>query len=181
VLLGWIVIRTGSLWFAIAYHVAWNVVAAHVLGLTTSGFDLGASIFTTKLAGPELLTGGSYGFEGSILTELLDLAGLSTALLLARRWPRDERSAPHYARAIASAAPPPPEAGQDLAAPSPPTPRRPRLPSPRRLPPAPPPRAGSTRLPRAPSPRSPRASGSEPRFRWEAGRPTPRAAFPAPA
>jgi membrane protease YdiL (CAAX protease family) len=122
VLLGWIVIRTGSLWFAIAYHVAWNVVAAHVLGLTTSGFDLGASIFTTKLAGPELLTGGSYGFEGSILTELLDLAGLSTALLLARRWPRDERSAPHYARAIASAAPPPPEAGQDLAAPSPPAP-----------------------------------------------------------
>jgi membrane protease YdiL (CAAX protease family) len=100
VLLGWIVIRTGSLWFAIAYHVAWNVVAAHILGLTTSGFDLGASIFTTSLAGPELLTGGSYGFEGSIVTELLDLAGLSTALLLARRWPRDERSAPYYARAV---------------------------------------------------------------------------------
>lgn len=125
VLLAWVVIRTGSLWFAIGYHVAWNVVAAHILGLTTSGLDLGVSIWSTTLAGPELLTGGSYGFEGSILTEILDLVGLSTALLVARRWPRDAASLPYYAkRAVAEGAP---SAGES---PSPPPPSPPPPPAP---------------------------------------------------
>jgi membrane protease YdiL (CAAX protease family) len=87
VLLAWIVMRTGSLWFAFGYHVAWNVVSAVVLGLTTSGQDLSATILRTRLHGPDFLTGGAYGFEGSVVTGVLDLTLLAIALLFADRLP----------------------------------------------------------------------------------------------
>jgi hypothetical protein len=113
ILMAWAVIRTGSLWFTIAYHIAWNVTAAHLFGLTTSGFDLGASLLRTTLTGPAWLTGGAFGFEASFITETLDLLGLSSALLLVTRLPRIEESGPYLARrpvaapAPASAPPPP--------------------------------------------------------------------------
>jgi hypothetical protein len=97
-LLAWIVIRTGSLWFAIGYHVAWNVAAAHLFGLTTSGFDLGASIFRTTLTGPVWLTGGDFGFEASLVTGILDILCLSTALLLSRYVPRAAEALPYFER-----------------------------------------------------------------------------------
>ncbi|HEU4333287.1 MAG TPA: CPBP family intramembrane glutamic endopeptidase [Candidatus Eisenbacteria bacterium] len=87
VLLAWIVMRTGSIWFAFGYHVAWNVVSAVVLGLTTSGHDLSATILRTRLHGPDFLTGGDYGFEGSVVTGALDLTFLAIALLFADRLP----------------------------------------------------------------------------------------------
>ena len=101
ILMAWAVIRTGSLWFVIAYHIAWNVTAAHVFGLTTSGFDLGASVLRTTLTGPAWLTGGAFGFEASFVTETLDVLGLSTALLLAKRVPRISEAAPYFERRIA--------------------------------------------------------------------------------
>ncbi|HSQ59572.1 MAG TPA: type II CAAX endopeptidase family protein [Acidobacteriota bacterium] len=87
VILAWIVMRTGSLWFAFGYHVAWNVVSAVVLGLTTSGQDLSATILRTRLQGPDFLTGGAYGFEGSVVTAALDLGFLAIALVFADRLP----------------------------------------------------------------------------------------------
>ena len=96
ILIAWGVIRTGSLWFAIGYHIAWNVTAAHLFGLTTSGFDLGASLLRTTLTGPAWLTGGAFGFEASFITEILDILGLSTALLLAGRVPRIAEAAPYF-------------------------------------------------------------------------------------
>ena len=109
ILLAWVVIRTGSLWFAIGYHIAWNVTAAHLFGLTTSGFDLGASFLHTTLAGPAWLTGGGFGFEGSFITETLDVLSLSTALLLARRVPPIAEAVPYLARRVLSEPPPAPE------------------------------------------------------------------------
>ena len=85
VLLAWIVFRTGSLWVALGYHVAWNVTSIHVFGLTTSGMAGDAAWFRTVLRGPAWLAGGAYGFEASLVTGLLDVATLATALLVANR------------------------------------------------------------------------------------------------
>ena len=104
-LLGWIVIRTGSLWFAIGYHVAWNVVAAHVFGLITSGLSLGSAAFRTTLTGPVWLTGGSYGFEASLVTGALDVLCLSGALLLSRHVPRSAEATPYFEKRPAAALP----------------------------------------------------------------------------
>jgi membrane protease YdiL (CAAX protease family) len=103
VLIAWVVIRTGSLWFAVGYHVAWNVAAAHLFGLTTSGLNLEASLFRTSLSGPVWLTGGAYGFEGSFITEALDILSLSTALLLSRRVPKIREALPYFGRRRAPA------------------------------------------------------------------------------
>ncbi len=109
-LLAWIVIRTGSLWFAIGYHIAWNVTAAHVFGLVLSGFDLGTAPLRTTLSGPAWLAGGGFGFEASVVTEILDLAGLSVALLLSGFLPRLAEALPYFERRAvpAETAPPPP-------------------------------------------------------------------------
>lgn len=98
VLMAWVVIRTGSLWFAIGYHVAWNVAAAHLFGLTTSGMNVASSLFRTTLTGPVWLTGGAFGFEASFITEVLDILGLSTALLLSRYVPRITEAVPYFER-----------------------------------------------------------------------------------
>ena len=98
VLIAWVVIRTGSLWFAIGYHVAWNLTSAHIFGLITSGFDLAPSLLRTTLTGPASLSGGSFGFEASVATELLDVLCLAGALLLARHLPRLTEAIPYFER-----------------------------------------------------------------------------------
>jgi membrane protease YdiL (CAAX protease family) len=90
-LLAWLVMRTGSLWIVIGNHIAWNFGAAYLFGLRVSGLDLGRSLMTTTLDGPVWMTGGEYGFEGSILMALADVAVLGIALLLATRLPGHPR------------------------------------------------------------------------------------------
>lgn len=60
-------LRTGSLWLPIGAHIAWNVLLAKVLGLPVSGKEFGDSLLRTSIAGPEFLTGGSFGPEGGLL------------------------------------------------------------------------------------------------------------------
>jgi membrane protease YdiL (CAAX protease family) len=74
-------LRTGSLWFPIASHAAWNLVHGKIVGLPVSGLDFGASVLRTLPSGPEWLTGGSFGAEGSLTTTIAMTAGI---LLLAR-------------------------------------------------------------------------------------------------
>jgi hypothetical protein len=74
-------IRTGSLWFPIGAHVAWNVLLAKVAGLPVSGIDFGGSLLGTTVQGPEFLSGGAFGPEGGMLGVAALLVG---GLLLAR-------------------------------------------------------------------------------------------------
>lgn len=87
VLLAWLVLRTGSLWIACAYHTGWNVTGALLFGMRLSGMDHGAGLLATRLAGPGWLTGGAYGFEGSALVGLLELVVLGLAVAFAPRLP----------------------------------------------------------------------------------------------
>lgn len=61
-------LRTGSLWFALGFHAAWNFAQSFVFGLANSGGNSPQALMTSRLQGPQLLTGGSAGPEGSLLS-----------------------------------------------------------------------------------------------------------------
>ncbi len=52
---------------AYSFHLTWNFLVGHVLGFTLSGISGGPSVFRSSLEGPEILTGGLFGPEGSII------------------------------------------------------------------------------------------------------------------
>ncbi|MDJ0699647.1 MAG: CPBP family intramembrane metalloprotease [Woeseiaceae bacterium] len=66
ILMGWLMVRSGSLWLLIGYHFGWNATAYQLFGLELSGLDADASFLIATLDGSEWLTGGSYGFEASL-------------------------------------------------------------------------------------------------------------------
>lgn len=70
--------RTGSLWFTIGYHAAWDWAETFFYGTPDSGL-LGAGRFlNSSVHGPSWITGGTAGPEGSVLSivALLVCAGL---------------------------------------------------------------------------------------------------------
>lgn len=74
-LLGINYIFTKNLWFGILFHFAWDYFQGPVLGYEVSGLKL-TSLFSQTMSGPELWTGGSFGFEGSLLCPLLLVVGV---------------------------------------------------------------------------------------------------------
>ena len=62
-----------SLWVPIAIHFAWNFTQNGIFGAITSGNEKTSSLFTTQITGPEILTGGQFGPEGSIQAVLFCL------------------------------------------------------------------------------------------------------------
>ncbi len=51
---------------AISMHLSWNVLMEHLWGYPTSGLR-GSSFFTAVLIGPDIITGGDFGPEASIV------------------------------------------------------------------------------------------------------------------
>ncbi|MEZ6022683.1 MAG: type II CAAX endopeptidase family protein [Hyphomonadaceae bacterium] len=84
-LMGWLMIRTGSLWLLIGYHFGWNATSSTLLGLDVSGLGSSASFFVSTLTGPEWRTGGAYGFEGSLPAVGFETLVLCLAIAVARR------------------------------------------------------------------------------------------------
>ncbi len=74
ILLGIYYIHKQNLWFPIGLHFTWNLFQGPVLGFEVSG-EKTASIIIQNIQGNELLTGGEFGFEASLLaTALMVLA-----------------------------------------------------------------------------------------------------------
>jgi membrane protease YdiL (CAAX protease family) len=59
--------RTGNLWFPIGFHAAWNFAESHVFSVPISGLVLPNRLLNTTIQGPDWLSGGSAGPEGSAL------------------------------------------------------------------------------------------------------------------
>jgi uncharacterized protein len=59
--------RTGSLWFAIGYHAAWDWGESFFYGIPDSGASARGHLLNGSLNGPIWITGGSAGPEGSLL------------------------------------------------------------------------------------------------------------------
>jgi membrane protease YdiL (CAAX protease family) len=66
VLLGAAYLYYQNLWLPIAIHFAWNFTQNGIFGAITSGNEKTSSLLTTQITGPEILTGGQFGPEGSI-------------------------------------------------------------------------------------------------------------------
>jgi len=66
---------TRSLWVVMGVHAAWNVMQGPILGSAISGATRDGDGFVRSYAtGPELLSGGVFGLEASILSVVLMLA-----------------------------------------------------------------------------------------------------------
>ncbi|MEL4505184.1 CPBP family intramembrane glutamic endopeptidase [Luteococcus sp. H138] len=79
---------TRSLWLVIGVHAAWNVLQGPVLGSAVSGATAnGDGLLITQPAGPELLSGGVFGLEASLVSVVVWLAasGWLVRRLLVRR------------------------------------------------------------------------------------------------
>ncbi len=68
-LLGFMYIKTRSLWLPLFYHFFWNLFQALIIGSNVSGQATSYSLFNLKIDGTILqwLFGNDYGFENSIL------------------------------------------------------------------------------------------------------------------
>lgn len=83
-------LRTQSLWMPWAIHFAWNATLGLVFGLPVSGLTSFAVVVRSKAAGPEWLTGGSYGIEASALGTVVILLGIAAVVLFVK--PRPPRA-----------------------------------------------------------------------------------------
>jgi uncharacterized protein len=71
-LLGINYVFTRNIWFAVFLHFSWNFVQGPVLGFEVSGTTI-SGLLQQTIKGPDLLTGGDFGFEGSLVCLLLNV------------------------------------------------------------------------------------------------------------
>lgn len=70
-----------NLWMPIGIHWAWNWMQGPVLGFAVSGNGAGPYLVRPEIQGPDLLTGGAFGAEASVVAVVCGL--LLTVLMLA--------------------------------------------------------------------------------------------------
>lgn len=58
---------SGTLWLPIGIHWGWNYFQGNIFGIEVSGSDAGESLFIPEITGPDILTGGAFGAEASII------------------------------------------------------------------------------------------------------------------
>jgi len=75
-------LKARNIWGVMGWHVGWNWLLATGFELPVTGFDAGVSALLVKLVphGPDLLTGGSQGPEGSVVCLTFFVGGVATLL-----------------------------------------------------------------------------------------------------
>ncbi len=73
-LLGSAYALTQRLWLPIGLHLGWNFAEGSIFGMSVSGFTTKGSLITGTLHGRNLLTGGIFGPEASIVAVVICLA-----------------------------------------------------------------------------------------------------------
>jgi hypothetical protein len=84
-LLGAAYIYSKNLWFPIAIHFAWNFTQSGIFGAVTSGNSIGKSLLNTNIQGSTLITGGTFGPEGSIQATLFCLTAAIILIIISHR------------------------------------------------------------------------------------------------
>ncbi|HEY2090997.1 MAG TPA: CPBP family intramembrane glutamic endopeptidase [Thermoanaerobaculia bacterium] len=82
--------RYERLWFPIGIHIAWNVFSGPILGYDVSGYIPSHEVFRTVGSGNVLVTGGTFGIEGSVVSVVVEAFAVAVLLRLNRM--RPERS-----------------------------------------------------------------------------------------
>lgn len=77
---------TRRLWLGIGFHISWNYTQSAVFGGVVSGGVAEPGLFKTVITGPDLITGGSFGLEASLIPCLLATStGVVLAVMAVRR------------------------------------------------------------------------------------------------
>lgn len=95
VLLGGAYMLTRSLWLPIGMHAAWNFTQGEIFDVPVSGLDE-HGLVQAQLSGPELLSGGRFGLEASVIAMVIATAAGVWLVYLAIR--RGELMAPWWVR-----------------------------------------------------------------------------------
>jgi uncharacterized protein len=88
ILLGAAYIYTRNLWFPISLHLFWNFIQGPVLGYEVSG-TTSNGIFKVVDTGSQLINGGTFGFEGSLICTLLMIPAIILVV-----WHQQRRTTP---------------------------------------------------------------------------------------
>ncbi|MDT0615496.1 CPBP family intramembrane glutamic endopeptidase [Streptomyces lancefieldiae] len=83
VLLGAAFLWTRNIWFVVGLHFAWNTTLG-LIGIPVSG-HASEGLMTTTPSGPDLLTGGEFGLEASIVPVIVSLLIAIPMLIAAHR------------------------------------------------------------------------------------------------
>lgn len=75
-----VMLKTGNLWVISGIHAAWNCFQGNVFAFPVSGTQAGQAFISVTTSGPEWLSGGAFGVEGSIIS--LIVQGLMIAWLV---------------------------------------------------------------------------------------------------
>jgi len=75
ILLGSTYIFTKNLWFPISLQLFWNFFQGPVFGYPVSRQKID-SLLTNKTIGNETMSGGKFGFEGSILCTIITIVSI---------------------------------------------------------------------------------------------------------
>ena len=81
--------RTGSLWWAIGFHTAWDWSQSFLYGVADSGLMVQHHLLATHPAGKPILSGGSTGPEGSVFVIVVMLIAV---IIIVTTLPRREGS-----------------------------------------------------------------------------------------
>ena len=84
ILLGGAYMLTRNLWMAMGLHASWNFTQGEIYDVPVSGTDQ-TGLVTAQLSGPELLSGGAFGLEASIIAMVLATAAGITLVVMAVR------------------------------------------------------------------------------------------------
>ena len=86
ILLGAAYMLTRRLWLSIGFHMAWNYTQSAIFSGIVSGNDAAPGLIRSTVQGPELLTGGAFGVESSVLALVLcTTTGIVMLVMAARR------------------------------------------------------------------------------------------------
>jgi len=85
--------QTRRLWLPITFHLSWNLAQSWLWGFDVSGIEIRNQLFVVTSTGPDLVTGGEFGLEGSILSTILFGAVVVWFLLKPILRPTDEVAA----------------------------------------------------------------------------------------
>lgn len=64
-------LKTGNIWGVSAIHSMWNFLQGAIYGFNISGMAQSQSLFTFKINNCEILSGGTFGLEGSLLATIV--------------------------------------------------------------------------------------------------------------
>ena len=96
ILLAAVYVLTRCLWWCIGLHFAWNIVEGPIFGSAVSASGRDSSWLISSWTGPEILIGGGFGLEASIV--LVIVSGSLGVALLAYAWRKGLLVAPMWTR-----------------------------------------------------------------------------------